>query len=295
MSKLPPLEILRCPRCAGPLAAPAQCRTCGEFATVRGQPVLIDFSRSIFTRDGVLSAEGASPVARSAWRRSVKQWLFGRNRAAERAAADLAHRLPPSARVLVIGGGEVGSGAERLHESFAVVGTDIYASPHTALLADAHNLPFTDGAFDAVWIQAVLEHVLEPAQVVAEIHRVLRPEGLVFADTPFLQHVHEGAYDFTRFTLSGHRWLFRRFDLIDAGVTGGAGTALLWAVRGFVTAVTGRRVLGRAAGLAFCWLPWFDGRTRGHEDVAAGTYFYGRRSEALVSPHAMAPFYEARR
>jgi ubiquinone/menaquinone biosynthesis C-methylase UbiE len=32
-----------------------------------------------------------------------------------------------------------------------------------------------------VWIQAVLEHVLDPPIVVAEIYRVLRPGGLVYA------------------------------------------------------------------------------------------------------------------
>ena len=33
--------------------------------------------------------------------------------------------------------------------------------------------------FDGVWIQAVLEHVLEPETVVAQIHRVMRSSGLV--------------------------------------------------------------------------------------------------------------------
>ncbi len=57
----------------------------------------------------------------------------------------------------------------------------------------------------------------------AEIHRVLRPGGIVYADTPFLQQVHEGAYDFTRFTDSGHRFLFRRFERIDSGSVAGCG------------------------------------------------------------------------
>ena len=69
----------------------------------------------------------------------------------------------------------------------------------------------------------MLEHVLDPAQVVAEIHRVLGKDGVVFANTPFMQQVHEGAYDFTRFTLSGHRWLFRNFDLLEAGTSAGVG------------------------------------------------------------------------
>ena len=91
----------------------------------------------------------------------------------------------------------------------ALVAFDIYASPQVQFVADAHHIPLEDGCFDAVIVQAVLEHVLEPGRVVAEIYRVLKPNGLVYAETPFLQHVHEGAYElFTRFTESGHRYLF---------------------------------------------------------------------------------------
>ena len=43
-------------------------------------------------------------------------------------------------------------------------------------------------------------------------------DGVVYAETPFLQAVHEGPWDFTRFTESGHRWLFRAFERLDSGV-----------------------------------------------------------------------------
>lgn len=188
----------------------------------------------------------------------------------------------------------MGSGAEALYAGCDVLGTDIYPTQHTQLVADAHNLPFADQVFDGVWIQAVLEHVLDPAQVVAEIHRVLKPRGLVYADTPFMQQVHEGAYDFTRFTLSGHRWLFRHFELIEAGATTGAGSALLWSIRYFVRAVTGSRHLGQAVGAAFFWLGWFDGKSQRHEDAAAGTWLYARKSADNLAPQDMVSFYEGR-
>ena len=94
---------------------------------------------------------------------------------------------------------------------------DIYDTPRVQVVADAHQIPIRDEHFDGVVIQAVLEHVLEPQRVADEIWRVLKPGGLVYAETPFMQQVHEGAYDFTRFTESGHRYLFRRFDLIELG------------------------------------------------------------------------------
>ena len=90
-------------------------------------------------------------------------------------------------------------------------------------IADAHNIPIVNEYFDCVIIQAVLEHVLRPNQVVNEIFRVLKANGIVYSETPFLQQVHEGPYDFTRFTESGHRYLFKNFELIKSGASDGAG------------------------------------------------------------------------
>jgi SAM-dependent methyltransferase len=44
-------------------------------------------------------------------------------------------------------------------------------------LATAERLPFSDSELDFVWIFDVLEHVDDPAQVLREVARVLRPGG----------------------------------------------------------------------------------------------------------------------
>jgi SAM-dependent methyltransferase len=46
------------------------------------------------------------------------------------------------------------------------------------LLAPAESLPFKDGSMSAVSMLDVLEHLKDPAAVLHEIHRVLRPGGL---------------------------------------------------------------------------------------------------------------------
>ena len=165
------------------------------------------------------------------------------------------------------------------------------------LVADAHKLPFEDGVFDGVWVQAVLEHVLEPATVVAELHRVLRLDGLVYAETPFMQQVHEQAYDFSRFTQSGHRWLFRRFSEISAGPVGGAGVALAWSIRYFSRALGAGNKLSRLIALPFFWIRYLDafGRGRAAADAASGFFFLGRRAEHAMDPHAMPEYYNRQR
>jgi Methyltransferase domain len=298
-----PHEICACPQCRGALAFSASavrcsntaCRYGGEpgFPIVAGRPALIDFDNSVIDRDGLLAAAGASYMRRrGALKKRLFRAMFGDDRSAA-FAADEFHALcmrrgMAKPRLLVIGGGTVGFGMEALFRRgyFETVAFDIYASPHVQLIADAHAIPFADDSFDAVWVQAVLEHVLQPERVVEEIHRVLRPGGLVYAGTPFMQQVHEGAYDFTRFTQLGHRWLFRRFDCIAEGAEGGPGIALLWAIRIFVEGLTRSTKAGRLAELAFFWLRFFEKLMPAPRvsDGAAGVWFLGRQSDRTVTP-----------
>lgn len=302
---------VRCPRCSSPIRNLESCPFClnvdceyaeAGFPLSEGQPVLIDFATSIFDRDLYLGSNG-SVLDRDVNGRSVgsrlHQFGFGRNPIAASNCAKFINLLKQEVTqptVLVIGGGTIGAGADELYSdsSIELVGTDVYASPHTTLVADAHKLPFEDGVFDGVWVQAVLEHVLEPASVVGEIHRVLRRGGLVYAETPFMQQVHERAYDFSRFTQSGHRWLFKRFSEIDAGPIGGAGVALVWSIRYFTRALGAGDKLSRLISLPFFWIRFLDAVARGRAvaDAASGFFFLGRRAEQAIAPHTMRKYYD---
>lgn len=311
-------EILRCPRCLGSLCSndahpevlfctTKECPYAVDgFPVISDKPALIDFPNSIIEREALHTAAGSSPIMRDLNRKSLRNRItrivIGTNKAAERYAIEivrLAKETKVRPRILVIGGGAIGNGAGGLYsdESIELVGTDIYASPNIHVIADGHQLPFADETFNGVWIQAVLEHVLDPARVVAEIRRVLVSGGLVFATIPFMQQVHEGAYDFTRFTMSGHRWLFRSFELIAAGVTQGAGTAFFWSIRYLIRALTGSATLAKVLAFPFFWLRFLDQFTvlRPNADSASGTYFFGRKCDTLLSPKEMVTFYENQR
>lgn len=196
----------------------------------------------------------------------------------------------PSPRILVIGAGEQGSGTEKLWSSndLNLVGVDIYATPNVNVVCDAHYLPFPDQSFDGVWIQAVLEHVVEPDKVVQEIHRVLKLDGIVYAETPFMQQVHEGAYDFTRFTVLGHRYLFKKFKLIAIGGNQGTEVSLAWSIRYFVWGLTRSHQIARITGsLSGLFLKLFS-RFMSKEslyDGASGVFFLGKKAKDIQVSH----------
>ena len=191
-------------------------------------------------------------------------------------------------KVLVIGGAQKGSGTSAMWQSekIEITSIDIYASSLTDLVCDAHYLPIQKHSFHGVWVQAVLEHVVEPQKVVSEIYRVLKPNGIVYAETPFMQQVHEGAYDFRRYTVTGHRYLFKDFELVSIGGNKGPELVLAWAIRYFVWGLTRSRQVARVFGL-FCGLilrPFEKLMSaRSMFDASSGVYFLGRKARKKVN------------
>ncbi len=200
--------------------------------------------------------------------------------------------LPDGAKILVVGGSVKGCGIDVIYSalSFEVVGADVSFGPYTQIIFDAHDIPFMENTFDCVIVQAVLEHVLDPHRCVSELYRILKKDGLVYSETPFMQQVHMRQYDFTRFTYLGHRRLFRNFEEIESGPIAGPGTALAWSytyfLRSFSTSKKVISLLTKTAYFTSFFLKYFDFfliNKAGSYDAASAFYFIGRKSCDILS------------
>jgi SAM-dependent methyltransferase len=192
--------------------------------------------------------------------------------------------------VLVIGSGTIGSGMSTLYgnANLNIVGIDIYSSPSVDYIADSHYLPFKNQVFDGIWVQAVLEHVVDPSLVISEIYRILKNDGIVYAETPFMQQVHEGAHDFQRYTILGHRFLFRDFDVIKIGGNGGSGVALAWSLRYFFWSILRSKYLAIILSAPFYLFLRFLDRFASKNslyDSASGVYFLGKKNGSSKLRH----------
>lgn len=263
-----------------------------RYPIVEGIPILIDNNKSLFSTSDFVKKKNTTFILdpESSVKKRIRELLpkHNANIKAKENYGKLISLLPENAKILVVGGSVMGQGMESIYnnKSFEIIGSDVSFGDCTTLICDAHDLPFADKTFDCVIVQAVLEHVLEPRRCVAEIHRVLKSNGIIYAETPFMQQVHMKQYDFTRFTHLGHRWLFKDFEEISSGPSCGPGMALAWSYTAFLRSLTTSPLLDRLlmyfGQVTSSFLKYFDYfliNKPGAYDAASSFYFFGRKSD----------------
>lgn len=222
-------QQLCCPQCRWPLAAGAgglNCAPCGTRyeVTAAGVPILLtpDDRRRFAT---LLEGAAAAHMAEEYARRTRPGWGARLQRA-------LTPPLPvylnpdqpelspaPGGISLWLGGGG--------HPAPGFVNIDLAPFAGVDLVANAGRLPFAESSCDVVLCDALLEHVEDPAAVVGEIRRVLKPGGQVLAAVPFCHPWHGYPADYHRFSREGLAGLFADFDCLRLGVRTGPTTTLL--------------------------------------------------------------------
>jgi len=312
----PVQQLLRCPACKSSLELVDQERqlrclnaACGvSIPIVNGIPCLINENASVFSVDDFVQQKDTffklqeETGMKKHLRRLIPNISINlKARQNYRKFAGLLLEKTRSPRVLVLGGSILGEGMEAIlsFPSMEIVESDVSFGPRTTLILDAHDIPFKDESFDGVIVQAVLEHVVDPNRCVEEVFRVLKKEGLVYAETPFIQQVHGRQYDFTRFTHLGHRRLFRKFKEIESGAVGGPGMALAWSYQYFLLSFTQSKLLRKItmgfAQLTSFFLKYFDYyliNKPGALDAASGYYFMGQKSNVVLSDKELIKLYK---
>lgn len=111
------------------------------------------------------------------------------------------------------------------------------------------TIPFDDQSYDCVLCIEVLEHAEEPQSLIAEIARVLRPDGTLLLTVPWSARQHHLPYDYHRFTRERLRVMlenggFTHIQITERGNDVGA-------IANKLTVLTIR--LLRTSGKSFIW------------------------------------------
>jgi SAM-dependent methyltransferase len=92
------------------------------------------------------------------------------------------------------------------------IGCDIQPGFNVDRIEDIHALSFADESIGTVVAFETLEHVADPIRAMAEIHRVLRPGGVVAISSLMFMPIHAHPWDYWRFTPEAFELLLQRFD-----------------------------------------------------------------------------------
>ncbi len=130
--------------------------------------------------------------------------------------------LPEGALVLDAGAGE--SRFARHFQKALYIALDLavgdaswdYSKIHLRARLDA--IPLATGRIDAVINIQVLEHVPNPADVLRELHRVLKPGGRLFLTAPQGWGEHQQPHDYFRFTAYALRSLLTEAGFRTVGI-----------------------------------------------------------------------------
>jgi SAM-dependent methyltransferase len=125
----------------------------------------------------------------------------------------IAAEIKPGKRVLDAGAGECRFKSYFAHTEYVAIdfaqGDPSWNYSRLDVIGRLEELPFPNGAFDDVLSVVVLEHTTQPARVIEEFQRVLKPGGMVHLVVPHMWEEHQKPYDYFRFTSSGIRYLLQ--------------------------------------------------------------------------------------
>jgi SAM-dependent methyltransferase len=131
---------------------------------------------------------------------------------------------------------DVGSGPKALAHHFEgamerYVGIDLPDSTYLTggmpdVFGRAEALPVRDGSVDTVLVVNLLTYLPEPAILLDEARRVLRPGGVLIAEFTQIAAPQHPVHDYLRFTRRGAEWLLARtgFEPIEVIPIGGVWT-----------------------------------------------------------------------
>lgn len=156
------------------------------------------------------------------------------------------------------------------------LGTDIVPGSEVDIVCPAEQLQVPDEWADVVLCLSVLEHVDDPAQVVREIHRVLKPDGVLFASTHGTFPWHPHPQDHWRWTQTGLRRLFELsggFSRVELRATRGSFSGIFFFLAHCVYAWVGQgrirwRLRRPATALVNRIGEFVDRRTPGWRDLS---------------------------
>ncbi len=140
----------------------------------------------------------------------------------EDAVTKFAKSLDAGARVLDAGAGEGNYKPYFSNQRYCgldlAVGDAAWNYKRLDVVGDLSCLPFDTGTFDAAINIVTLEHVTDPARVLCELARSLKPGGRLLLVAPLEWEEHQQPHDYFRYTQFGLQYLLKQAGFTELSI-----------------------------------------------------------------------------
>lgn len=110
------------------------------------------------------------------------------------------------------------------------ISIDIQSATSPEIVADLHHIPLQSETITTVVAICVLEHVARPWDVVREFNRILKANGKLIVEVPFINPIHAAPHDFFRFSIEGLEVVLsdNDFRIVEKRITQPASYGVFW-------------------------------------------------------------------
>ena len=217
-------QALRCLDCQGELEAVGdtiQCRKCSRQYSKIGNSIIFNKPKE-FSSEEKNNTDSLVFKIKNQFKKSPKLFTLLHHLiypVVGKSSKKFVKSLPPGALIINLGSGVMSI-------SPRVIDVDYVPYANVSIVADAHQLPFKNESVDAVIAEHLLEHLSDPDKAVAEVKRILKPNGLIYILTPFMLGFHSSPNDYYRWTDQGLLHLFKNFENVKVSSFYGPTSAL---------------------------------------------------------------------
>lgn len=175
--------------------------------------------------------------------------------------------------------------------------SNTYHNSQASIISDLNkHIDLPDHYADTIVSLSVMEHLYEPQIFLKESYRILRMDGVMILQVPWMWWIHEAPHDYFRYTPYGLKFLFENAGFEDIKVQPMSGFFSMWILKmNYFSLRWIKKPSWKSNVIKFCLLkplwyigqklaPWLDSKHRGWSLESVGYFVIAQKKQQVSLP-----------